>query len=173
MGGGGEENNAKAPLRTSASKSHLVSSSPCVVMSREQATLNLQRFIRAFIARKQFDTWWKLHDHRTRVMNELLETERSYVRGLKLVIEVQIVTLLPPQGENLGKSDWVQDFMGTARADKSGKYASDQIVAIFGPIEDIQRLNSELLSHFEESWHNWTTSSKIGPIFLNIVCTRT
>ncbi len=93
---------------------------------------------------------WK---QRTNVAHELEATEKTYLQKLHVLINVFLVPLRK-----------------SADHDSNPLASRDQIRAIFGVIEDIAKLNSEIVAEMETRISYWSYSQKLGDIFNNKVC---
>lgn len=91
---------------------------------------------------------------RQRVANELLETERSYVKNLQIVEELLIAPL------------------NTAAMNGARILKDSEQTACFANLIDILSDHKVLLQALEERFSNWTDDSAVADIFLDRVCSK-
>jgi len=93
------------------------------------------------------------HERRTKIANELLETERSYISSLCTLIDVYQASLLA----------FVRESAPPEMAD-----VAMRVTQIFPAILQLIPFNRELLSRLESVMSNWNESSTIGNIFVEM-----
>lgn len=87
----------------------------------------------------------KMNMIRNLVVKELVDSERTYVDGLNLII---------------------RHFLTPLRSEKSELISKLDVRSIFSDIEVICSTNRLLLQKLEERFQGWNSSKKIGDIFL-------
>ncbi|CAI2161420.1 7628_t:CDS:2 [Funneliformis geosporum] len=92
---------------------------------------------------------------REAAVKEVLTTERTYVDGLRKLVNV----FLSPLRENYQRS--INKILSTKPV-----ATNDEISAIFGNIEQLLTLHEQLLKSLEERNRNWSPTQRISDIFL-------
>lgn len=94
-------------------------------------------------------------ERRTKISNEIIETERSYISSLKRLIQVYHQPLL-------------ELCAAQAVENPNTKLTTEGINKIFSTLPSILPLNEELLNRLEVCISNWREEQTIGDVFLTI-----
>eukprot|EP01102_Stenamoeba_stenopodia_P020019 TRINITY_DN7682_c0_g1_i1.p1 TRINITY_DN7682_c0_g1~~TRINITY_DN7682_c0_g1_i1.p1 ORF type:complete len:920 (-),score=198.74 TRINITY_DN7682_c0_g1_i1:189-2948(-) len=92
----------------------------------------------------------KMMEKRTHIAKELLSTEQSYVRSLKIIITCYMTPLL----------QWVDT--------EKSEVNKAELKQIFLNVDMIVSIHNELLKNLEEKLNNWRESQILGDIFMRI-----
>eukprot|EP00727_Mastigamoeba_balamuthi_P010899 m51a1_g6431 putative domain containing protein (837) ;mRNA; f:357541-360795 len=114
--------------------------------------IRIQKIVRGWLARRKFRETIKKLKHRTKVVKEMLETERTYVESIELLL----CEFLAPLRKN-AESD--RPFI-----------SSESIASLFSNIELLVNINKELLAALDEKLKNWnSTKTCIGEMLVKMV----
>ena len=113
-------------------------------------------------------------DKRTKIVRELLSTEKTYVSQLEAMIEVYMKPLLqlaetPPDVTQNRSNDSRLSVKGlnlnSLIGSKGMKITPEDIRTMFSNVEQLLPINRELLNQLESRLNNWSDKQKIGDIF--------
>ena len=121
--------------------------------------VRLQALMRARLARQQVARMRQREAKRRQVAEELLETERSYVAGIKLMVSAYKVPL-----ENQVLHEESRDTGGPA-----GVLSKGDIKKLFMNIEDICEESDKLLYALDSRVSNIDVATRIGDVFIKLV----
>ncbi|KAG9288300.1 hypothetical protein G9A89_021331 [Geosiphon pyriformis] len=96
---------------------------------------------------------------REAAVKEIITTERTYVDGLRKVVNVFLI----PLRENYHKATSKNVILST-----KPMASLEDITALFGNIEQLLSLHEQLLKQLEERYSNWSPNELISDIFLQI-----
>jgi len=118
--------------------------------SKEASALVIQRAIRSSLALRAAAKRRKCHASRINISAELLETEKSYVRQLKVLSSCYLVPL-------------------KSHADVLGKELSLQLATLLSTVEVIVAYHDDFLEQITDRIQdNWTYASKLGDVFMRM-----
>lgn len=89
-------------------------------------------------------------ERRTKIANEILETERTYLSSLQKLIEVYQQPLMD---------------LATLMCVENAKFTQENVAKIFSTLPQIIPLNQELLNRLEDVMQTWNENSKMGEVF--------
>eukprot|EP01105_Mastigella_eilhardi_P002739 TRINITY_DN1350_c3_g1_i1.p1 TRINITY_DN1350_c3_g1~~TRINITY_DN1350_c3_g1_i1.p1 ORF type:complete len:717 (+),score=185.48 TRINITY_DN1350_c3_g1_i1:47-2197(+) len=93
------------------------------------------------------DKQQKIEEHRNRVVNEILSSEKTYVEQLECCVDVFLTPLR-------GRPDVV---------------APDAVETIFSNIEAVLQVNHQLMADLEERLKDWGPTHLLGDLFLKLI----
>jgi len=112
-------------------------------------------------------------DKRTKIVRELLSTERTYVSQLEAMIEVYMKPLMqlaetPPDVAQARSNERLSVKglnLNSLIGSKGVKITPEDIKTMFSNVEQLLPINRELLNQLESRVKNWSDKQKIGDIF--------
>ena len=99
----------------------------------------------------------QMHEKRTKIVNEMLSTEQTYVKNLEGMV-------------NLYKKRFEEYFTAEEQRGKGVPkgFKRDHLKILFSNVHVVIPLNQQLLEELTERVNNWSESQKVGDIFLKI-----
>jgi hypothetical protein len=96
----------------------------------------------------------KTEAKRTQIAHELLETERSYVAGIKLLVSAYQLPL--------------ENSLDASAAQQGGLVTRADLQRLFLNIEDICEESDKVLYALEARLRNWGVASQVGDVFMRL-----
>lgn len=147
------------PNKTAATSAELLEMQRLEAVEREKLEANFKR--------------------RSMIVNEIVETERSYVASLRMLIDVFVLPLRAAAERNKKNPDACPEFpllgeMPPLEFYEDGttpRVAIDkvQVKAIFHEVESLCAVNSLLLQELEAKFETWSMTTTIGDVFLSLM----
>ena len=109
-----------------------------------EAAQALQATWRIAIARIVMNRRRRAQRHRTRVVNEMLQTERSYKRSIGIIAE-----------------HFIEPLRGALKKSR-GILTAPQIQCVFGSLEPLHKLSCQFYEALETDLEGWNASTCIG-----------
>ena len=122
------------------------------IIFMEKRIIKVQSVWRGALVRRNYQRRLKREFHRNKIANEILETERVYVKNLELMVNLYYLPL--------------KDI---ANSTTPSFISIKEVNAIFSNIELILNVNKQLLTSLEDRIAvHWSKSQKIGDVFLRL-----
>eukprot|EP00698_Gefionella_okellyi_P000761 TRINITY_DN10685_c0_g1_i1.p1 TRINITY_DN10685_c0_g1~~TRINITY_DN10685_c0_g1_i1.p1 ORF type:complete len:594 (+),score=111.60 TRINITY_DN10685_c0_g1_i1:98-1879(+) len=123
-----------------------------ILDQQHQYAVTIQSAVRRFLAVRRYKRLLKRLKHRTRVAEELISTERTYVKCLHVLNEVFYAQLRGRSGP----------FPGTL-------CATEDVPHLFANIDQVYKLHLRILLLIEGRLSAWSNRQCLGDIFLQLV----
>mmetsp|Transcript_16777 Transcript_16777/g.49347 ORF Transcript_16777/g.49347 Transcript_16777/m.49347 type:complete len:973 (+) Transcript_16777:151-3069(+) len=125
------------------------------------------------VDKKQLEEWNASAEKRELIVTEILETERSYVSVLRMLLDVFADPLrraadLPPEHLRpslLGS----RGFEFTKKGVPKVQISRAQAKVIFHELDSLAAINQLLLEQLEERYAAWSSAATVGDVFLSIM----